>query len=198
MKNLIRITLVSSILIGGTMSFGYWSLSQFDSVFDNLSAASVANTLTASSFLKKNAEVASTSASTLASTSPEVSTNAFATSTDPELSFTFLHKDVGLYIGCTYPISWQASTTIRSLEATLVDAGTRDPVEQKISGLAKENTIEDSQHISWKVGEDVVPGAYYIKISKIYGAKAVVRSSAFAINKMPEGLDEKEKTSMCR
>jgi len=173
------------------MSFGYWSLSQFNQVFDTISALSVANTLTASSLLKKDAEVVSAS--------PEVSTNAFATSTPTsEVSFTFLHRDTGLYIGCTYPISWQASTTIRSLEATLVDAVPRDVVEQEISGLAKENTIEDSQSIHWKVGEGVSPGTYYIKISKINGAEAVVRSSVFAIHNMPEGLDEKEQTSMCR
>ena len=180
------------------MSFGYWSLNQFNQVFDTLShtlsATSVANVSAVSSLIKRDADIASTSPEV----STEVFTNAFATSTDSEAPFTLLYNDMGLYIGCTYPICWQASTTIRSLETTLVDAVPRDVVEQKISGLAKENTIEDSQPIHWKVGEGVLPGTYYIKISKINGAEAVVRSSAFAINKMPEGLDEEEQTSLCR
>jgi hypothetical protein len=190
-----RITLVASILIGSVSFFGYWSISQLNQVFDtlslNLSAASVAHTRAVSSFLEKKLEV-------VASTSPAVF-NVFATSTDPAdaVSFAFLQEESGLYSGCTYPISLQASTTIASVEATLVEGGTRDPVEYKVSGLAKENALEKSQQIQWKVGA-VSPGAYYIKISKIDGVAAAIRSNPFTIQSMPEGIDEKEKDSLCR
>ena len=175
------------------MSFGYWSVNQFNQVFDTLShtlsATSVANVSAVSSLLKKDAEVASTS--------PEVFTNAFATSTDSEVSFTLLHKDIGLYIGCTYPISWQASTTIRSLETTLVDAGTRKPTGPIASGLAKENNIEtDSQNLKWKVGI-VWPGKYFIEISSVNGIATDEISQRFIINEMPDGINAEDKKNLC-
>jgi hypothetical protein len=186
-----RILVVASILIGSVCFFGYWSLSQLNQVFDtlslNLSAASVAHTQTVSSFLEKEADVASTSPAVF---------NVFATSTKDGVSFTFLQQDTGLYGGCTYPILVQASTTIASVEAILVDAETRDPVASKVSGLAKAQALGKSQDISWKVGA-VPPGDYYIKVSKIDGATVAVRSSAFSIQRMKEGLTEKEKESLC-
>lgn len=178
------------------MAFGYWSINQFDSVFDNLSAPYVANILTASSF-KKDAY--------LVSTSPEISgelatstSSGQATTTPPELSFTFPQKDTGVYIGCTYPISWQSSTTIISLETALIDAGTRESVGPIASGLAKENTIEkDSQNLKWKVGT-VWPGKYYIKISKVNNINAENQSGVFKVNKMPKRIGEEEKTDICQ
>ena len=163
MKNWIRIFLVCFVLIGGTMYFGYWSINQFDTALDNISAPYFASTHSVYPSFKQNTELASTSpeisgefvtstGSELASTSPEISVT-LATSTDPKLSFTFPQKDTGVYIGCTYPISWQPSTMISSLEAALIDAGTREAIGPIASGLAKENTIEKkSQNLNWKVG----------------------------------------------
>jgi|SRR3989338_337045 len=197
MKSWIRITLVISVLIGGTTSFGYWSINQFDSAFDNLSASNLANTHSVYPSFKQNAG--------LASTSPEISgelatstDSRQATSTDLKLSFTFPQKDTEVYIGCTYPISWQSSTTINLLEASLIDAGTREAVGPKTGGLAKENTIEkEPQNLNWKVGF-VWPGAYYIKVSKINGVEAEFRSKTFQIGKLPEGINEEEKINICR
>ena len=209
MKSWKRITLVIFVLIGGTLSFGYWSMNQFDIALDNISAPYLANTHSAYSSLKQNTELASASLETsgklttstgseLASASQEVSEE-LATSTDPELSFTSPKKDAKVYIGCTYPISWQSTTMISSLDAALIDAGAREAVEPKTSGLAKENTIEkESQNLNWKVGFSVWPGAYYIKVSKINGVEAEFRSGVFGINKMPEGIDEEEKINICR
>ena len=195
----------ASILIGSVSFFGYWSINQLNQVFDtlsvNLSAASVAHTQTVSSFLEKEAVVASTSPvlfNVFATSTPtsKVGTSTESVGADLGAPFTFLQKETGLYSGCAYSISVQASTTIASLEVTLVDAKTRDPVAQKISGLSKENALEKSQEIPWKVGA-VSPGAYYIKIVKARDAKSVVRSSVFNIQSIPEGLSVEEKESLC-
>jgi len=207
MKSWKRITLVIFVLIGGTISFGYWSINQFDSAFDNLSAPYFANIHSVYPSFKQNTGSASTSPdisgelatstdSVVASTSPET-TATLATSTDPKLFFTFPKIDTEVYIGCTYPISWFASTTIHSLETALIDAGTRDAVLPNTSGLAKENTIKkESQHLNWKVGPGS-PGAYYIKISRINDVVAVIRSKIFKINKIPNGSNEKEQKNLC-
>jgi len=83
MKNWIRIFLVSFVLLGGTISFGYWSINRFDRLFDSLNASylDLANTYSAySSFqYKQNTE--------LASTSPEIY-GELATSTESELAST--------------------------------------------------------------------------------------------------------------
>lgn len=211
-----RITLVICVLVGGTASFGYWTINQFNQAFDDLSASSVANTLTASASFKKDASLASVSTTTattstttapasklklatslVLTTTPATFKPKLATSTDLGLSFTFPQTGDRVYIGCTYEVSWKSSTVINSLETVLVDAGTRDTMGPVTSGLAKENTIEtDSQNLKWKVGV-VWPGSYYIKVSKINGAKAEFRSKVFEISKMPKGIDEEEKINIC-
>ena len=208
MKSWKRIVVVVFVLVGGTTVFGYWSINQFNQAFDNLSASNLANTYSISPSIERNTGLASTSpeisgemaTSTdlgLASTSPEIS-GTIATSTDLEVSFTFPKKDTGVYIGCTYQISWQSSTTINSFEAALVDAGTRESVGPIASGLAKENTIErDLQNLKWKVGF-VWPGAYYIKVSKINGFEAEFRSKVFEINKIPTNISTDEQENICK
>lgn len=217
MANWKRITLVVFVLIGGTMTFGYWSRYQFNSALSDLEKTITANTLLVSSSLKKGANLASTSldmtitadmltASSsfleqdikLASTSKEISKN-LETPTDLELSFNFPKKDDDIYVGCTYPISWQSSTTISSLETVLVDAGARKVVDPIASGLAKESTIEtDSQNLNWKVGATVWPGQYYIKVSKINNADVEIRSKIFTINNMPKGINTAERAKICK
>lgn len=208
MSNWKRITLVIFVLIGSVAFFGYWSINQFDQAFNNLNALYVANTYSVYPSSKQNVELASTSqemfvelaTSTdlgLASTSQEMLL-IVATSTDPELSFIFPKKSDEVYIGCTYKISWQSSTTINSLETTLVDAGTRESVGPIASGLEKENTIErDLQNLKWKVGV-VWSGAYYIKVSKINGVEVEFRSEIFEINKMSENIRSSEKENICK
>jgi len=211
MRGLKRITLVIFILIGSVSLFGYWSFDQFNQAFDNLSAAyladapltysSIRERRVASSSLETIEELATSTDSELASTSPETSTKA-AASTDPtdpvELSFTFPEKDTEVYIGCTYPISWQSSGTVSSLETALVDAGTREPVGPKTSGISKENIIaKDLQKLEWKVGY-VWPGAYYIKISKINAEEAEIRSKIFIVNKTPENISADEQKNTCK
>lgn len=205
MKNWKRITLVIFVLIGGTASFAYWSLNQFNNMLDSLSAVYLASTLTAYPSFKRDADLATTSleisgelATSTDSTSPPRASSGQATSTDPELSFTFPQKGAKVYIGCTYPISWQSSTVINSLVTTLVDAGTRETMGPIASGLVKENMIErDLQNLTWKVG-NVWPGSYYIKISKINDVDTETRSRVFMISAMPKGTNKEEKINICR
>jgi len=198
MKGLKRITLVILVLVGSVALFGYWSINQFNQAFDNLSAAYLADTSTAYLTLKQKAESASTSPeiSGEIATSTGTSTKPI-TSTDPELTLAFPQKETKVYIGCTYPISWQASGLITSMEAALVDAGTKEALGPKTSGLAKENTVkEDLQNLTWKVGS-VWPGAYYIKISKINDFETETRSKVFLVNKLSENLNESEQKDIC-
>lgn len=221
MKNWIRIFLICFALVGGTAFFSYWSINRFNQAFDHLSAPYLANTRSIYLSFKQNTGLASTSpeiseelatstdetipvitstttTATGSASSPQATTPATVTSTDLELSFTFPPKGTGVYIGCTYPISWQSSTMINSLVTTLVDAGTRETMGPIASGLAKENTIErDLQNLNWKVG-NVWPGAYYIKISKINDVEAELRSKVFEINKMSKNISTSEKENVCK
>ena len=222
MKNWIRIFFVFFFFILNTAFFSYWIFNQFNNALDNLSAPTFANTHSVYPSFKQNTGSTSTSSisseisgeltmststdSELASISPEISvtlatstSSGQATSTDPKLlSFTSSQKDTKVYVGCTYTISWQPSTMISSLEAALIDAGAREAVPSKTSGLAKENTIEKkSQNLNWKVGF-VWPGAYYIKISKINGVEAVFRSKVFEINNMPKSISAAEREKICK
>ena len=98
---------------------------------------------------------------------------------------------------CTYQIAWRSSTTIHSLYATLVDADTGKSMGPVASGLAKENTIEkEPQNLNWKVGF-VLPGAYYIKISKINNVDIEAESEIFIINKISENIDISEQKNIC-
>src|SRR3989344_2659710 len=164
MKDWKRIVLVVFVLLGATLSFRYWSLNQFDDVFENLSASYIA----ISPIVHK---LPTTATSTpVAATSTPTTSEASSTSSsdiDPKFQLIFSPKKNGVYIGCTYEISWLASTTIKSLETVLIDAGTRKPTGPVASGLAKENTIDaDSQVLEWKVGV-IWPGEYFISISNV-------------------------------
>ena len=161
-----RITFVVFVLIGGTMSFSYWSFNQFNSTLNDLETVLTANMLLVSSSL--------------------------------ELSFNFPKKDDEVYIGCTYPISWQSSTIINSLGTVLVDAGAGESTDPIASGLVKESVIEtNSQNLNWKVGV-VRPGEYYIKALKINGADVEIRSEVFTINNMPKGINTTEQGKICK
>ena len=158
------------------MYFGYWSINQFDDVddvFDSLIA------------------------SPAAIISP-VDLRSSVNDLDSKFQLIFSPKKDGVYIGCAYEISWLSSTTIRSLETALVDAGTRKPAGPIASGLAKENNIEaNSQSLKWKVGV-VLPGEYYIKVSNINGVDLENYSTVFTISEMPKGISVDEREKICK
>jgi len=202
MKSWKRITLVIFVLIGGTISFGYWSFQQFDNAFDyafeNLSASYIAISPHAPELPLATATTTPVTATSTPTTSEASSTaSSDQDDIDPKFQLIFSPKKNGVYIGCTYEISWLASTSIKSLETALIDAGTKETVGPKTSGLAKENTIEkESQNLNWKVGF-VWPGKYFISISNVNGVATDERSQKFIINKMPNGSDKKEQKNLC-
>lgn len=189
MSNWKRISLIVFVLIGGAVSFGYWSINQFNLAFEDLSTSYLANANIAYSSLKKEAG--------LASTSPQILENS-ASSTDTQLSFSFPKKGFNIYTGCTYEIPLQSSTTISSIEVNLVDRGTKDLIDPAKSGLAKAVTLEaGSQNFKWKVGS-VWPGEYYIETSKINDSEVQTKSDIFLINRMPEDIDVPAQKEICK
>jgi len=196
-----RIFLLCSFLIGSTVFFAYQSLNQFNNALDNLSASYTAvqplpNTTEITSLISSSTPVETdSSVFSTSSTTPDISVA--QDNTDPNFQLIFKPNKEGVYIGCTYQISWLASTTIKSLETTLVDAGTRKPTGPVASGLAKENNIEaNSQGLKWKVGV-VWPGEYFISISNVNGVAINEKSRVFTINEMPRGLEDEEQKNLC-
>ena len=61
MPNWKRIILVVFVLIGGTMTFAFWSQYQFNGALSDLETTITANTLLVSSSLEKDADLTSTS-----------------------------------------------------------------------------------------------------------------------------------------
>lgn len=202
------ISIIVSILLGGTGYFGYWALSQHNLALDTYGASysqlgasfaayskSVLDQTTATT--TDSLEISTTTPQTISTTTPIILSTS-ATSTEVKLSFIFPKKNNDVYIGCTYQIPLQASTTIHSLGAALIDAGTRETIGPIASGLAKENAIEkNSQNLSWKVGV-VWPGKYYIKVSNINGIDVETRSNVFTISKMPNDISAAEREKKCK
>lgn len=213
MKNWIRIFLVCFVLVGGTAFFAYRSLNQFNDALDNISASSLviakippipfSDQTNKEQIPTSTLEIISTSTPAIISTSTtdiiSTSTSTSATSTDLNMSFVFPKKNNEVvYVGCTYQLSFQSSTTIHSLEAVLFDAGAIKIIEPITSGLARENKIEpNSQNLDWKVGV-VWPGEYYIKVSNINGVDLENYSKVFMINKMPRGISVDERKKLCK
>jgi hypothetical protein len=191
MTNWKRVTFVVFVLVGGITAFGYWSFNQFNNTLSSLETTLTANMLLGFSSLEKKTELTSISPEAEVSTIDSISTNL-------ELSFDFPKKGDGVYISCTYPISWQSSTAINLLETVLVDAGTSESVGPIASGLAKENIIEkDLQNLNWKVGA-IWPGAYYIKVLKINDTDTEIKSNVFTIDKIPQGANNDERKKICK
>ncbi len=212
MKNWIRIFFVCFVLVGGTALFSYQLLNQFNSTLDDLSTSSLTiakvplvpiyDKTNKEQIVTSTAEIISTSTSTQAvlgvviSTSTAVTALISVTSTDLNSSFIFPKNNNGVYIGCTYRLSFQLSTTTHSLVTTLFDAGTVDAVETVYSGLASVNEIEpNTQGFDWKVGL-VLPGDYYIKASSVDGVD--LESNVFTIRKMPKGISAAERQKLCK
>lgn len=189
MKKWIRIFLVCLFLLGGTVFFSYWLLNQFNSALDSLSASNlvIARITPTPSSVKTNTKQTPTPISETI-LSP-------AASTEP-ISFIFPKKDDEVYIGCTYQISFQSSTTINPFEIDLIDAGSRETIDPNSSGLERENEIEpSSQSLNWEVGV-VWPGEYYIKASNINGSD--LRSGVFTISMMPKDISIGERKKNCK
>ncbi len=188
MASRIYIAIIVLVLIGGTLSFGYWSIDQFnlalntfDTSLNQLSASLAANTRP----IPNNTTATTTDVVEIATTTPDV-------------TITFPAKGKDVYIGCTYQLSLQSSTTIRSLETTIVDAGTGEVAGPIASGLARINKLEqNSQSLDWKVGE-VWHGEYFILLSKINGVEIETKSKYFMIHKMSENVSASKREKICK
>lgn len=209
MKDWIRTFLVCVVLIGGTAVIAYLSLNQFNRTLDDLAASSLAIAAPIPTVDKPDAEQIPTSTtdsiptsatSTDPATSTATSTPAVsATSTDLTLSFTLPKKDQEVYFGCTYQLSFQSSTTVRSLVTNLIDAATGDAIEPSASGLAGEHKVEpNAQRVDWKVGVPW-PGEYFVWVSGINGIDSEIFSSdVFSVQMMPKGIRTAEKEKICK
>jgi hypothetical protein len=190
-KNWIRIVLVFTGLIGSTAAFGYWTLNQFNQVFDNLGASYIAIADASPISLFDEANEGKVSITLL-----KTASNLLATTTSSEFNLLFPQKGKEVYADCTYMVPWQ-STTTNLIEIALVDAGTKMPVESRYSGLAREYVVEDdSQNFKWRVGA-VWPGEYYLSVSKIDGVDQKMESNIFKLNRMPANLDKAEVADIC-
>jgi hypothetical protein len=191
MKTWKRVTLVSVVLLGGTSTFAFWTLHQFNDALDTLAWTPAAVVLTARPAAPIQNSLIST---TTATSTPEV---LGALGESFLLDIVFPGKSSELYAGCTYAVSWNATSTASSLSVALIDFGTRKSASSTVSGLSKENKLAaDQQRLLWKVGS-VLPGAYYIAISNVNGATTTEKSYKFKINEMPKGLSIGERRSLC-
>jgi hypothetical protein len=203
MKDWIRTFLVCVALIGGTAILAYLSLNQFNRTLDDLIASSlaiaapipIAEKSKTDPIPTSTAEFISTTTTSIVTATSTVST----TSTDLTLSFTFPKQGSDMYFGCTYQLSFQSSTTVRSLSTDLIDEGTGEAIEATSSGLTRERKVEPNpQSIAWKVGVPW-PGEYSIRASGINGDTSDIFSSdVFTIRMMPKGIRADEKAKICK
>lgn len=191
MKHWVRVIIVSTFLVGGTGFFAHLSFKQLNNELNNLSASYIAAENITSTFLLNEIRNNQISTTTLGSASST------ATSTDVSFSAVFPPKNEAVYIGCSYQIPLLSSTTIRSLQTTLIDADTGEATGPIASGLAKENNVEaSSQSFTWKVGA-VWPGEYFISISKINDIDTEMKSKSFTVHRIPETVGTSTQEGVC-
>ena len=193
MKNFLRISLFVCILVGGAFASKIWAtreftaaLRPFDDVLLEQPAMDNQNQL-AAAILSQDTQYASTT--------PGVAV-------EDNFSFVFPPKGALLYQGCTYPISWTASTTIRSIGLSLVDAGTRNAVSGGQSGIPEEKKIDNDRDIlknlPWKVSWRVWPGTYFLELTSLNASSTTEKSYRFEVGGIPEGTLPEEIQTLCK
>jgi hypothetical protein len=202
MKNVLRITIFVIILIGGTLSFGYWALKSFDKTFSSIDRSNELYYSSLASRLKSEIPPINLEASAVASVSSEplASDNISTTvasdtqntnnSQETNFAFTFPTKGSNVSEGCQYNITWTSALPVNAIDFSLIDAGTLQATGPIASGLPKNVAENNMKNFIWKVG-NVWPGEYYILASNINSQNENKKSSHFFINKIPEGADLK-------
>lgn len=190
-----KIFAIAFVLVGGTASFGIWSISQFEKAFSQMEVKSDTQRATAISIVSSAQEVISSSTiaidqgtSTLvstttifnATTSDQVASTTVSVFEPKDFSLTFPTQGKILYTGCTYDISWASSTRVDTFNLWLVDSDKIEKLRSDKSGLYGASSTPFIGKMIWKVG-DIVPGSYYILISKIDGVDVTYRSEKFII-----------------
>ena len=184
MKNTLRIMLSIVVLIGGTLGFAYWARMSFDKAFADLGATGAYNASAIQAVRTSSTPVAPTVPQTppITVTPPETKTLTPATQAEAKiikLGFSFPSASTTVYRGCKYTIAWN-TTSVASMDMTLMDAGTRKPMGPVASGIAK-NVTPKGTTLPWKVGT-VWPGSYYILASNINGSTLSEKSPVFTIS----------------
>lgn len=188
MKNALRIIVVIGILGGGTFFFREWALREFNTTFASLDASFVAT--------EQVANVAETF--TTASTSTAVGTTTAIEYTGPDnFSFISPRRNAVVYQGCTYPVSWVASSTIQNLTLILSDAGTRQAISGEYSDIPQEITGNNIQSIEWKVGARVWPGEYFFQLTSLNKKAVNEKSYRFTVKALSDTATEQERKSIC-
>lgn len=188
MKNVLRIIVVVGILGGGTFFFREWALKEFNTTFASLDASFVAT--------EQVANIAETF--TTASTSVAMGTTTTIEYTGPDnFSFITPRRNAVVYQGCTYPVSWIASSTIQNLALVLSDAGTRQTVSGDYSGMPQEITGNNIQSIEWKVGVRVWPGEYFFQLTSLNKKEVNEKSYRFTVKALPDTATEQDRKSVC-
>jgi len=162
-----RIALIAFLLVGATLSFGYWSLREF-----SLAIAKLDNSYSELSL------------SAIALTSLQNSRQVKTATSTPQVSFNYPIAGDKLTAGCSYDISLTSSTTINSRELTLIDAVSDRSIDAESSGLATSTTPSKSGQIPWTIGK-VTDGEYYLSISKINDLQVEEKSGVFKIKESP-------------
>lgn len=194
MKNILRIIGVLCILGGVLFLFRAWALKEFNASFAPIEASfespvSRKQVATAVQALKFN--TSSTSESALATTTPVEYTG------PDNFSFTAPRKNAVLYHGCTYPISWIASSSISQLSLSVVDVGTRKIVDERISGLPKEVAGDTVDSVLWKVGARVWPGEYFFQLTSLNNKEVDEKSYRFIVKAVPHVTSEQDRKDIC-
>ena len=186
-----RILIVTCCLVGGAGCFYYWSLGLFNQAFSQLDVAYNSSALVvAPDITPVTTDVATSTASTTDAT------NINSGGTISDILFTFPVRGKTVYSGCTYDITWLASSTVRSIDLSLVDAGTQKPLGPITSGIPAHSEDKKIDRIQWKVGT-VWPGNYYIGISQLNGTDVKMRSPKFIVEAIPDDVDMAQRADYC-
>jgi hypothetical protein len=186
-----RILIVTCCLVGGAGCFYYWSLGQFNQAFSQLDVAYNSSALVVAPEI---APIVTDTATSTASTTMAVSTSPVGIISD--IFFTFPVRGKTVYSGCTYDVAWTASSTVNSIDLSLVDAGTQKSLGPVTSGITAHIADKRITGMQWKVGT-VWPGNYYIGISQLNGTEVKMRSPKFIIEAIPDDVDVAQRADYC-
>lgn len=193
MKNFLRISLFVVVLVGGAFASKIWATREFTAALrplDEMFEDTVQTT------------VSDQAATVIFSQGAQNASSTIDRVVEDNFSFIFPTKGALLYQGCTYPVSWTASTTIRSIALSLVDAGTRDVVSGQLSGIPEEKKIDMDKNVlknlPWKVGIRVWPGQYFLELTSLNASSTTEKSYRFAVDVIPEGTPQEEIQTLCK
>lgn len=188
MKNAFKITTYVIILLGGTISFAYWSTTNFNIALSdieknqNMNLANIIPVEKPENTLQEEK---------LATTTPEV---VFSGDLN-EFKYIFPEKPTDVYKGCEYEISW-SNIGVNSIDISLVDAGTREVMGPVTSGIPKNLTGENIENYKWKVG-NVWPGKYYILATNINSTEVQKKSASVNVISPPSDLSQTDIATFC-